>query len=248
MSESKLTPNQTFYLGMGVTLLVGFGIGFFILLGEVLTDDGSKPNRANPTVITDTGGTGQGAGAGTGEIVLADVTDEDWIKGNIDARISIVEFSDTECPFCKRFHTTMNQVMEAYPDDVNWVYRHFPLPSLHRKAQKESEATECAGELAGNDGFWAYIDRLFEITPSNDGLDESQLPEIAEYIGLDKNDFEECLNSGRHGNKVRKQASDATLAGGQGTPYSVLIVDGEKFPVSGAVPFSQIQSMIDSVL
>jgi len=248
MNENKLSPNQTFVLGMGSVLLVGFGIGFFVLLGQVLKDD--KPNSGSivPTVASGAVAAQPSAGNGTSDIILADITKDDWIKGNPDAKISIVEFSDSECPFCKRFHETMNQVIEAYPDDVNWVYRNFPLASLHRKAEKEAQALECAGELGGNEGFWSYTDRLYEITPSNDGLSEDELPKIAEYVGINKSSFEECLLSERHASEVRKDLSDGTRAGAQGTPYSVLVVDGEKYPISGAVPFSQIQSMINSLL
>lgn len=103
------------------------------------------------------------------------VGDSDHLRGDPKATVKVVEFSDLECPFCKNFHRTMQQVMEEYSDKVAWVYRHFPLDSLHPKARKEAEATECAAELQGNDGFWAYVDKLFEITPSNNGLDPNLL-------------------------------------------------------------------------
>lgn len=103
------------------------------------------------------------------------VDDSDHLRGDPKASVKVVEFSDLECPFCKRFHLTMQQLMEGYSGKVAWVYRHFPLDSLHPKARKEAEASECAAELGGNDGFWAYIDKLFEITPSNNGLDPNLL-------------------------------------------------------------------------
>ena len=103
------------------------------------------------------------------------VSSEDHILGNKNAKIVIVEYSDLECPFCKVFHNTMHQVVEKSNGDVAWVYRHYPIPQLHKKAFHEAEATECAWEQKGNDGFWKYMDKLFEITTSNDGLDESRL-------------------------------------------------------------------------
>lgn len=183
----------------------------------------------------------------TRAIQLAAVTDDDWVRGKKDAKVSVVEFSDTECPFCKRFHPTMQRLIEEYPDDVNWVYRHFPL-SIHPKAAKEAEATECAGELGGQDGFWNYVDRLFEVTPSNNGLDPAQLPQIAEEVGLDRAKFEVCLNSGKYAQKVQDHLNQATAAGANGTPYSVVVVGGQKTPVSGAVPYEQLKSIIDSVI
>src|SRR3990172_9755410 len=105
----------------------------------------------------------------------------DHVFGNRNADVLMIEYSDTECPFCKQFHQTMHQVMDQYGKDgrVAWVYRHSPIDQLHPKARKEAEAMECANELGGNDAFWKYADRLFEVTPSNNGLDATQLPVIA---------------------------------------------------------------------
>ena len=88
---------------------------------------------------------------------------DDHIRGNPDAPVKIVEYSDAECPFCKSFHSTMQRVVDEYgaSGKAAWVYRHFPLDNIHPKADKEAEATECAAELGGNGTFWAYVDRLF---------------------------------------------------------------------------------------
>jgi protein-disulfide isomerase len=163
------------------------------------------------------------------EITLAPITAEDHILGNPDADIVIVEFSDLECPFCKSFHGTMNTIMGEYGKDgrVSWVYRHFPLTNLHSKAVVEAVATECAAELGGNQGFWDYINRLYEVTPSNNGLDLNLLPEMAEEVGLDKVKFEECLESERHLDKIEAQLNDGVAAGARGTPYNVLVLSDE---------------------
>ncbi|MBI2630624.1 thioredoxin domain-containing protein [Candidatus Nomurabacteria bacterium] len=103
------------------------------------------------------------------------LSQEDHIVGDINARIIIVEYSDLECPFCKVFHTTMHRVVKDSGGDVAWVYRHYPILQLHPKAFREAEATECAWEQGGNDAFWKYTDKVFEVTPSNNGLEESLL-------------------------------------------------------------------------
>lgn len=179
------------------------------------------------------------------------VDNSDHILGNPNAELTIVEFSDTECPFCKRFHETMIQVMEEYGKEgtVAWVYRHFPLDALHSKARKEAEATECAAETGGNEKFWEYINRLYKITPSNNGLDLNELPNIAEEIGLDKDKFEECLSSGRTAQNVEDDYQDGLKSGAKGTPYSVILTkEGKKFPVNGALPYSQLKAAIEEVL
>jgi len=246
MNEEN-TSKKSFWIGVGSTVIFGFVIGFFVLLFMVLSDDqlsNSVVNANSGSVAGDTGVLEQES-----DIQVAEITDKDWIRGDKNAQISIIEFSDPECPFCKQFHSTMQQVVAEYDGKVNWVYRHFPLPSLHTKAQKEAEALECAGELGGNEGFWKYADRLYEITPSNDGLDPDKLPEIAQYVGLNKSKFEECLSSGKYAAKVRAHAEDAVNAGGRGTPHSVVVTqDGEKIPFSGALPFSQIKSLINQLL
>lgn len=177
------------------------------------------------------------------------VSSSDHIRGNPNALVKVVEFSDTECPFCKRFHATMRQAVEEYEGKIAWVYRHFPLDSLHSKARKEAEATECANELGGNEKFWAYLDRLFEVTPSNDGLDPVELPKIAQYVGLDKAKFEQCLSSGKYAAHVAEDLADATATGGQGTPWSIVIAaNGKKFAVSGAQPYATVKATLDAAL
>ncbi|MBL4644713.1 MAG: thioredoxin domain-containing protein [Candidatus Pacebacteria bacterium] len=152
-------------------------------------------------------------------VPIAGVQSDDHIKGSPDAKVVIVEYSDTECPFCKNHHETLQRIVDEYADeDVAWVYRHFPLAQLHSKAPREAEATECAAELGGNEGFWKYIDRLFEITPSNDGLDLALLPEIAKFAGLDVAAFNTCLDSGAMADRVQADFEEAAAAGARGTP------------------------------
>lgn len=101
----------------------------------------------------------------TGDVKLNNlkpVTSADHIRGDINAPVKIVEFSDIDCPFCKRFHTTMLEVMNTYGKEgkVAWVYRHFPLTQLHPDAANKAEASECVAELGGNDKFWEFVDGL----------------------------------------------------------------------------------------
>lgn len=184
------------------------------------------------------------------EIAVKPISDADHVFGNAEtAGVVVIEYSDLECPFCKRFHATMQQVVEAYDGKVAWAYRHFPLDQLHSKARKEAEATECAAELGGNDKFWAYTNRLIEVTPSNNGLDLAELPKIAAYVGLDKTKFTACLESGKYAAAIQASVEDAMAAGAQGTPYSVVVTQsGKKSVIPGALPFEQVKGIIDAAL
>lgn len=166
------------------------------------------------------------------------VTNSDHIFGDPNAPIKIIEFSDLECPYCKNFHLTMKKVVDSYNGKVAWIYRHFPL-DIHPKAVKEAQAVECAAEIGGNQAFWAYMDRLFEITPSNNGLDLNELPKIAEFIGLDKAKFQSCLDDQtKNIDLIQSNLDDAISSGARGTPYSIVVAaNGKKFVIPGAFPF-----------
>ena len=217
-----------------------------LVAGAVLLS-GNKSNTAQVNVKQQP----QVAEQETGNLEkMIPISASDHIRGNPEALVKIVEYSDTECPFCKRFHDTMKQVMEneGKQGKVAWVYRHFPLDQLHSKARKEAEATECAAELGGNDKFWAYLDRLMEITPANNGLDLAELPKIAQYIGLDTDKFNECLTSDRYAKKIEEHVQNAQATGGNGTPWSIVVSkNGKKYPLSGAQPYASVKVLIKQV-
>ncbi len=191
-------------------------------------------------------------GSQTSGVAVSDlkpVTSEDHIRGNPNAPVKIVEYSDTECPFCKSFHSTLQKAVSDYGDKVVWVYRHFPIDSIHPRAPKEAEATECAGEQGGNDMFFKYLDRIFEVTPSNNKLDPAQLSVIADYVGLDKAKFESCLSSGKYAAHVKENQQDAIATGGQGTPWTFIVApNGKKFVISGAQTYESVKQAIDLAL
>ena len=87
--------------------------------------------------------------------------EDDHYKGSLSAKITLIEYSDFECPFCERFHPTAQQAVDEYNGQVNWVYRHFPL-AFHSTAQKKAEGSECAAEQGGDKAFWAFADELFK--------------------------------------------------------------------------------------
>jgi len=159
------------------------------------------------------------------------ISASDHILGNPDAEIIVLEYGDTECPPCKTFDTTMKQVIDKYAKsgEVAWVFRHMPIVGLHSKAPKEAEATECAFEQGGNTGFWNYLQKIYEITPANNGLDPAMLTTIAKDQKLDVAKFTECLTSGKYTSKVSADYADGLIATGNrpGTPFIRMITKGK---------------------
>ena len=175
----------------------------------------------------------------------------DHVRGNPNAPVTLVEYSDFECPFCKRFHATLKQVVAQSNGQVRWVYRHYPLEQLHPvKARKEAAASECAAELGGNEAFWKFADRFFELTPSNNKTDlDTVLPQIAREIGLDQADFASCIASGRHDRKIDNDFRNAMATGGNGTPWTIILSKGGKaYPVSGAQPYGAVKQIVELAL
>lgn len=185
-------------------------------------------------------------------ITVNPVTASDHILGNPNAQVTIIEFADTECPYCKVFQDTMHRIIDDYgkTGQVDWVYRHFPIAALHSRAPKEAEATECVNELGGSSKFWAYLDSIFATTNSNNTLDPSELPTLAQAQNIDVSKFNTCLSSGKYETLVTEDSQDATRAGAQGTPYSVLINNktGEKVAIDGAQSYDVLKSVIDAAL
>lgn len=241
-TSPQLTPTpKTFSFNVPIAIVIAGA-----LIAVAVYFGGAKGPNTVSTQKTDTA-PGQAAQKAVGQVRA--VTNSDHIRGPKNAKVTVIEYSDLECPFCKRFHATMQQLLKEYPNDVRWVYRHFPLDALHAKARREAEATECAGELGGSDKFWAYTDRLFEVTPSNNNLDEGELPKIAEFVGINRTKFESCLVSGKYAQHVADDVADAQAAGGRGTPYSVIMgADGQKLPLSGAQPYEAVKQLVEQAL
>lgn len=190
----------------------------------------------------------QGAAAPSGP-VRANVASAPFL-GRADAPVTIVEFSDYECPFCQRFFSmTLPTLKREYVDagKVRYVFRDSPLDQLHPQARKAAEAAHCAGEQGR---FWEMHDMLFQ---NPKALALPQLAEHARSIGIDGAKFDECLASGRHAARVERGVTDGAAAGVRGTPGFVIgrttagdIVEGT--PIRGAQPLETFRRIIDQML
>ncbi len=243
MEKNKKSTN-TYLIGGLVVLLIAASFGLGFLWNKVKNLEGGSGESNQGNTATNTRPTKSPSRK------VAPVTNSDHIRGNRKAQIALIEYSDLECPFCKRFHPTTKKLLEEFGDKLMIVYRHFPLTQLHSKAQKEAEATECVAELGGNDKFWAFVDKIFEVTPSNNGLDLNKLPELAAEVGVDKKKFQDCLDSGKHKKTVEDQFRSGIQAGVTGTPGNILLnlKTGETKLVPGAVPFETMKREIEKML
>ena len=247
--ETKATRAADTQSAVGVPVAIvvaGALIAAAIYFGgsSVKTEGGAVVNEPTEAAVQPVDD-GQVAGAEVGNIRPID--DKDHVRGSANAKVTIIEYSDIECPFCKRFHPTIRKVLEAYPNDVRWVYRHFPLEQLHPNAKVAALATECAGEQGK---FWEMLDYLLEKVQTGEELAEANLPSLAQKAGVPAvNQFTACLSSQKYEARIASDVQDAATAGGQGTPYSVIIgPNGEKEPLSGAQPYEAVKVAVDKFL
>lgn len=168
--------------------------------------------------------------------------ESDHVRGNVDAKVSIVEFSDLECPFCARLHPTLTRIVEE-DNDVKWIYRHFPLSSIHSKALSAAVASECIAKLGNNDSFWKFADTVFA---DQGRLGGSFYQEFARTLGIDVSAFNTCTKDKAIANEVQIDLDEVIKLGGRGTPFvAIVTASGELATFSGALPYEQIKSLIN---
>lgn len=158
-------------------------------------------------------------------------------RGADSPKIIVYEYSDFECPYCSKALPSVEEVLRAYPNDVQLQFRHYPLP-IHPQAYGAALAAVCAEEQGK---FWPMHDKMFA---SQNALYDSDLKKYAADAGLDAQKFEQCLGSASAAAKVNADVSEAVLAGVQATPTFKI---GESL-VKGAQPFSKFKQVIDSEL
>lgn len=197
---------------------------------------------------------GQPTNAGNNNAPVADslaempeITEADHIRGAENPKVWLVEYSDFECPYCNKFHPTMTKVMEEYGDQVAWVYRHYPL-SFHAQAQISAEASECVAKAGGNDKFWSFADTLYEAAAidGGDALTKDKLVAAASNLGVN---IQDCLENEDTTEAVTTDFIGGRNAGISGTPGTIVVTeDGPQEIISGALPYTQVKTIIDKYL
>src|SRR3989338_7721986 len=220
---------------LGVSFVSGYMIGGS---GSTITGDAvQQPTGQQPTVTT----TPSQPSAPAQPSAVQVSADDDVVKGDPNAPVEIIEFSDFQCPFCSRFYSdTLPQIQKEYIDTgkVKLIYRDFPLSSIHPQATPAAEAAECAKEQGK---FWEFHDKLFENQAS---LSTASYKQWAQELGLNTQQFNDCVDKRKYQSEVTKDYQDGQAAGVTGTPS--FFVNG--INIRGAQPFSAFKTIIDQEL
>lgn len=233
---------------LGIFFIFGFFCGSLWTENQLLKA-GKGAVAANPSATTQPADQGAPAGPTAEQLKsIPAISDEDYVRGPANAKITLVEYSDFECPFCARFHPTMLQVMKDYGDSVRWVYRHYPLP-FHPNAQKAAEAAECVVKQKGKDGFWQYADAMFEENNKLGGrLSPEAIEGVVKKLGVDMTTYKRCLDSGETAAKIKQQTTDGAAGGISGTPGTIVLSGDSAELIPGALPYEQVKAILDKYL
>ncbi len=236
------SPKAMFLMGLFLGI-AGSAIVVLILVVTLLftgkTTAWMANNQAAPVAVAPTPtDPSQGQTPPSGPVKPVDEKN-DHIRGPKNAKVTLIEYSDFECPFCLRHIATVEQTLKDYPKDVRLVYRHFPL-SFHPQAQKAAEAAECAGKQGK---FWEMHDEIFKANAAN-LMSVAKWKEIARTLKLDGNKFDKCLDPSETAAHIAQDEQEGGVAGVSGTPAT--FINGEL--VSGAVPYAQFKQIIDAKL
>lgn len=219
--------------GAGIFLLV-VALLFVILVWSLYRQKNQSPTSKSAKL----GFTATDVASTTPTSSAPIATDDDPSVGPKEARITIVEFSDFECPFCKQAFPIIRELMVKYGDRVRFIHRDFPITQIHDKAQKAAEAGECADEQGK---FWALHDKIFQYAPA---IAVSDLKRYAQETGLDTARFNACLDNAQFAAEVQQDFQDGVALGVRGTP--TWFINGKK--VEGVIPRESFIKLLDQLL
>lgn len=175
----------------------------------------------------------------------------DHIRGANNASLTIIEYSDFECPDCQYIQPVIKQILYTYGKHIRWIQRSFPLPQ-HINAQKEAEAAECVGELGGENAFWKFSDSIFaqeNITENGTGFPLDNLAAVGKTSGVNPDALQNCVISGKYYKKIQDIIVSAETAGIRKLP-SIIVIDkkGNEKLITGNQPFLVFKTIFDQAL
>ncbi|KND51731.1 MAG: Na+/H+ antiporter NhaA type [Parcubacteria bacterium C7867-001] len=175
----------------------------------------------------------------------------DHIVGNPSAPVMLIEYSDTDCEYCKQFEATLAQLMTEYGNDgkIAWVYRHFPVVEEHPNAAKNAAAAECASRIKGENAFWSFLNAMHSTAPADQEFDPADYGKLLPGLGIDAKLFDTCLADESVGKRVIADYTNGLEAGASGAPYTILLVKGKNpVTISGAVNYTSMKKIIEKSL
>ncbi len=221
--------DERFMFGFVTGLAIAAMAGFILLTNAGIMRSGDVKDMP------------EGNGVTNAQKARTQVTEDDWVYGNDKAKIAIIEFSDVDCPFCKRFHKTLKDVVSSTDGRVKWVYRHAPLDSLHPNARAKAHAIECIGAQGGNETFWNALDDMMQ------GIELSSAEEFENYVekmGVDYDVFSRCMDDGTYATKIQNDLDESQDLGMRGTPFSMIVAGDVMVPISGALSKDGVMNLL----
>lgn len=217
-------------------------------------------NRS-PNAVLEERPTEDAQGAAVRDLQHSPVSDADHIRGDVNAPVKLITYSDFDCPFCKFHHPTLIALYEARGGaDFAWVYRHFPLQPAGQSSMLQAVASECVALQTGDEGFWTFVDKIYEATePGGPRIDLALLPRFALEAGAtDVAAYERCYANNETLALIEGQKRRAMEAGTAGTPHGILvsrkpmdegvrnaiIAEFEKIDATGLLTFHQNQTAV----
>ena len=165
----------------------------------------------------------------------------DHARGAVQPSVTWIEYGDFDCPFCKRYHEELKQLLVEYPEEVQVIFRHFPL-EIHPEAYGKSVISECVSSIAGEEVFWQLHDTLFE----QSGADAV---EVAVSLGVNEQTLSSCVSSGAFDSRIDTDITTGVSAGITGTPTTMIVApDGNGSLVPGVISFEQMQEIMNYLL
>lgn len=237
--EEIQTPKKQAF-GIPSAIITGFAI---VALAIIFTNSNNKPQTQAPETKTSEMPT---------EVSkeIATVRATDHVTGNPNADIAIITYSDSDCPYCEKFHTTMETTLSENKD-IAWVYRHLPL-DIHPNAFNEAVSLECAATLGGNQAFWGYLNSIINVTlDPEDAETPTKLLAFAAKQGISEEAFKSCYSADTNPGieKISNEIAEIAEAGARGTPFSIAVnvKTGNQIVIPGAAPIESVREIIKAL-
>lgn len=230
MSEEK-----TFNLPPSAAILIA-GV---IIAGAIIFTNNRAPQ---PAAVAAGGGAAPTVSASN----IRKPSANDHIIGSPTAPIVLIEYSDFQCPYCEMIYPTLKKIVDESKGQIAWVYRQFPLTSIHPQANPAANAAECIAAQLGNDGFWKYTETVFK---NQAQLSATYSAQLAQQLGANMTQYNQCVSNSTYQKNIDADTKEVEGIGGTGTPYVVVLntKTGKAAVIPGALPYDQAMSVIKGV-